>query len=133
MGAARTERPPSKRPASKRHRSERAGRLAEAATVAMYLCLGFRPLARRFRTPRGEIDLVARRGGLVVFVEVKLRATQAAAAEALTPRGRRRIVDAAQWWLAKHPAHARYTLRFDVVTWAPRSWPRRVTAAFGSE
>lgn len=112
---------------------ERAGRLAEAATAVWYACLGFRPLARRFRTPRGEIDLVARRGRLLVFVEVKLRADQTAAAEAVSPRGRRRIVEAARWWLAKHPAHARYTMRFDVVTWAPRSWPRRLTGAFADE
>lgn len=112
---------------------ERAGRLAEAATAVWYACLGYRPLARRFRTPRGEIDLVARRGRLLVFVEVKLRGDLTAAAEAVSPRGRRRIVEAARWWLAKHPAHARYTMRFDVVTWAPRSWPRRLTGAFADE
>lgn len=116
-----------------RRRSERAGRLAEAATAAIYACLGFLPLARRFRTPRGEIDLVVRRGRLLVFVEVKLRSGQTAAIESVTPRGRRRIVEAARWWLAKHPAHARYTMRFDVVTWAPWSWPRRLTGAFADE
>jgi putative endonuclease len=113
-----------------RQRAEWKGRLAESATAALYLCLGYLPVARRLRTPVGELDMLARRGRTLVAVEVKLRAMSDEAAEAVTMRGRRRIVDAVRWWLASNPAHARYTIRFDVVLWAPWSWPRRIVGAF---
>jgi len=118
------------RSASDRRRAETAGRLAETATALLYLCLGFRPLARRLRTPVGELDLLARRGRLLVAVEVKLRDSTAAAAETITARNRRRIVDAMRWWLANNPEHGRYTIRFDAVLWAPWSLPRRIVGAF---
>ena len=57
---------------------------------------GYRILAKRFRTPYGEIDLVARRRNLLAFVEVKARARLDDAAYAVTPRQQRRIIDAAQ-------------------------------------
>jgi putative endonuclease len=90
----------------------------------------YRILARRFRTPFGEIDLVARRGNLVVFVEVKARASLEEAAYAVTPRQQRRIIDAAQAWLVAHPEHAEFELRFDVMLIAPRRLPRHLLAAF---
>ncbi|MCT8972163.1 MULTISPECIES: YraN family protein [Microbaculum] len=116
-----------------RRRSERFGRLAETATVLLYLSRGYRPLARRLRTPVGELDLIVLRGRTLVPVEVKLRATAADAAFAITARNRRRILDATRWWLARHPDHARYTVRFDVVLWSPWSWPRRIAGAFEAE
>jgi putative endonuclease len=118
---------------AERRRAEAAGRLAETATLALYLCLGFRPLARRLRTPVGELDLVALRGDMLVAVEVKQRRSLAEAAETLTPANRRRLVDATRWWLARHPAHVGYTIRFDVVLWAPWSLPRRIVGAFEAE
>lgn len=121
------------RTAAERRRAEASGRLAEAATVALYLCLGYRPLARRLRTPVGELDLVARRGGTLVFVEVKLRDTEVNAAEAVTLRNRRRMAAATRWWLARNPAHGRYTIRFDAVLWTPWSWPRRIAGAYDVE
>ena len=90
----------------------------------------YRILARRFRTPFGEIDLVVRRGNLLVFVEVKARASLEEAAYAVTPRQQRRIIDAAQAWLVAHPEHAEFELRFDVMLIAPRRLPRHLLAAF---
>lgn len=113
-----------------RRRAESSGRIAETATALLYLCLGFRPLARRLRTPVGELDLLARRGTLLVAVEVKMRASTDGAAEAITARNTRRIADALRWWLAKNPEHSRYTIRFDAVLWAPWSLPRRIVGAF---
>jgi len=64
----------------------RTGLSAEARAAAYLMAKGYRILAKRFRTPVGEIDLVARRRNVVVFVEVKARATLDDAAYAVTPR-----------------------------------------------
>ncbi len=121
------------RTTTERRRSEAQGRFAETATVALYLCLGYRTLARRLRTPVGELDLIVRRGSTLVAVEVKMRVTADDAVIAITARNQRRIVDATRWWLALNPTHARYTIRFDVVLWSPWSWPRRIAGAFEAE
>ena len=87
-------------------------------------------MARRFRTGVGEIDIVARRRNVIVFVEVKARARLDDAAYAVTPRQQARIVAAAEGWLAAHPEHAQCDLRFDAMLVAPRRLPRHLTAAF---
>ena len=86
------ERPPS--PA--RVAAFRSGLSAETRAAAYLMVKGYRILARRFRTPHGEIDLVAQRRQLVAFIEVKARASLEEAAYAVTPRQQRRIIDAAQ-------------------------------------
>jgi putative endonuclease len=108
----------------------RAGLSAEARAAAWLLAKGYRIIAKRFRTPYGEIDIVARRRNLVAFVEVKARASLDEAAYAVTPRQQRRIIDAAQAWLMTHPEHADFDLRFDVMLIAPRRLPRHLLAAF---
>lgn len=108
----------------------RTGLSAESRGAAFLIAKGYRILARRFRTPYGEIDIVARRRNLLVFVEVKARANLDDAAFAVTPRQQQRIIDAAQAWLAAHPEHAELELRFDAMLIAPRSLPRHVLAAF---
>jgi putative endonuclease len=108
----------------------RTGVSAEGRAAAFLMAKGYRILARRFRTPQGEIDLVARRRNLLVFVEVKARASLDEAAYAVTPRQQRRIIDAAQAWLMAHPEHADFELRFDAMLIAPRRLPRHLLAAF---
>ena len=108
----------------------RTGLSAEARAAAFLIFKRYRILARRFRTPFGEIDLVVRRGNLLVFVEVKARASLEEAAYAVTPRQQQRIIDAAQAWLMAHPEHAEFELRFDVMLIAPRRLPRHLLAAF---
>jgi putative endonuclease len=108
----------------------RTGLSAEARAAAYLMAKGYRILAKRFRTPHGEIDLVARRRNVVIFVEVKARATLDDAAYAVTPRQQRRIIDAAQGWLMAHPEHAEFDLRFDAMLIAPRRLPRHLLAAF---
>lgn len=108
----------------------RTGISAESRAAALLIAKGYRILARRFRTPYGEIDLVARRRNLLAFVEVKARASLDEAAYAVTPRQQQRIVNAAQAWLMAHPEHAEFDLRFDAVLIAPRSLPRHLLAAF---
>ena len=106
------------------------GLSAESRAAAMLLAKGYRILARRFRSPYGEIDIVARKRNLVAFVEVKARATLDEAAYAVTPRQQARISDAAQAWLVAHPEHAEFELRFDVILIAPGHLPRHLLAAF---
>src|SRR5690554_5714671 len=109
MAKRSDERPPS--PA--RVAAFRTGLSAESRAAAFLIAKGYRIAARRFRTPVGEIDIVARRRNLLVFVEVKARMSLDAAAEAVTDRGRRRVAAAAEAWLARHPDDAMRDMRFD--------------------
>src|SRR5437763_9587737 len=108
----------------------RTGVSAESRAAAFLMAKGYRILEKRFRTPYGEIDIVARRRNLVAFIEVKARASLEEAAYAVTARQQVRIVAAAQAWLMAHPEHADFDLRFDAVLIAPRRLPRHLLAAF---
>lgn len=108
----------------------RVGITAESRAAAYLIAKGYRILARRFRCRAGEIDIVARRRGVLVFVEVKARDRLDDAAEAITLRQRARIIAAAQAWLARNPDDVMSPMRFDVVLVAPRSIPRHLPGAF---
>jgi putative endonuclease len=108
----------------------RLGLSAETRAAALLLVKGFRIVARRWRSPVGEIDLVVRRGRLLVFVEVKARGAFDDAAEAVTERQRRRIAAAAEAWLASHADDLDRDIRFDAVLVAPWRVPRHIPAAF---
>jgi putative endonuclease len=108
----------------------RTGLSAESRAAAFLMAKGYRILAKRFRTPHGEIDIVARRRNMIVFIEVKARASLDDAAYAVTARQQQRIIDAAQGWLMAHPEHADFELRFDAMLIAPRRLPRHLLAAF---
>lgn len=108
----------------------RFGLSAESRAAAFLLAKGYRILARRFRTPVGEIDIVARRRSALVFVEVKARDGFDAAAEAIGKRQQSRIIAAAELWLAGHPEDAKRDMRFDVVLVVPGRMPRHLQAAF---
>jgi putative endonuclease len=115
---------------AERKRREADGRRAETV-AALYLRLkGFRILARRWRIHAGEIDLIARRGGVVAFVEVKARADLAGAAESLGARQRRRIARAAAAFLQKRPDLQGLDQRFDVVLVAPWRLPHHISDAW---
>ena len=122
--------PPKKEAAPERVAAFQTGLSAESRAAAYLMAKGYRILAKRFRTPHGEIDLVVRRRNLVAFVEVKARATLDEAAFAVTARQQGRIVNAAQAWLASHPDYAEFELRFDAILIAPRRLPRHLLAAF---
>ncbi|WP_031551278.1 YraN family protein [Parvularcula oceani] len=96
--------------------AERAGRRAETLAALLLRLKGYRILERRFRCHAGEIDLIARRGRLVAFVEVKARADHAAALLSVTPRARRRIEAAATAWQAQRLRTLDAPVRFDIVT-----------------
>ncbi len=93
------------------HRGIRAEHFA-----AIFLRLkGYGVLERRFKTPVGEIDIIARRGNTLIFVEVKERTVMHAALESITPRMKARIASAARYYVAAHPACAAMDMRFDVI------------------
>ena len=113
-----------------RQNAESRGRRAETIAAWLLRLKLYRILARRYRTPMGEIDLIARRGRTIVFVEVKHRSGGDQAIEAVTMRSRQRIARAAALWVAAHPAAAGLDQRFDVIVAVPRRRPRHLTAVF---
>jgi putative endonuclease len=113
-------------PDAERQRRYRRGQLAEIAAAVFLVARGYRILARRFRVHSGEIDLIAVRGRLLAFVEVKRRSDEAALASAISGRQRQRIRSAADAFVARHPRYAEFDRRFDVVYLLAGSWPRHV-------
>ena len=106
---------------------------AEALACAALVADGWQVLARRARTPAGEIDVVAARPDLLAFVEVKRRPTLADAAAAVSPRQRARLLAAAEILLAGHPDWARAGTRFDVLVVDDAGAVRRIADAFRDE
>ncbi|MBN9602623.1 MAG: YraN family protein [Afipia felis] len=123
---------PSENPATNAERvtAFQTGLSAERRACLYLTAKGYRILARRYRTPHGEIDVVAKRRATLVFAEVKARNTLDDAAYSVTPRQQQRIAAAASLWLAAHPDHANLDCRFDVILIAPRRLPRHLEAAF---
>lgn len=119
-----------KTPAPARVAAFQTGLSAESRASAYLIAKGYRILARRYRTPYGEIDIVARRRNLLAFIEVKARANLDDAAYSVTPQQQQRIVAAAQAWLMNQPDYANFDMRFDVVLIAPKHLPRHLMAAF---
>ena len=114
----------------RRRRAVRAGRWAELAAVWLLRLKGYRIVARNWRCPVGEIDILARRGHVLAAIEVKNRASMAAAAEAIGSRQRRRIQRAALAFVSRELRDASLLLRFDVVLVVPRRPPRHIIDAW---
>lgn len=114
----------------KRRKAERRGRFAEIL-VAVYLRLkGYRIVALRYRTPVGEIDIIARKKDLTAFIEVKARREVRQALDAVGPAAQHRIRSAADCWLATQMDAHLLSLRYDIV--AVQKWrlPRHFVDAF---
>lgn len=122
---------PSKPKSKARIAAYRGGHRGEALAALFLRCKLYRIMQRRYKTPVGEIDLIAERLGTVVFVEVKARSRAASEAETLEGINQSRILRAAQYWQARHPARAAALLRFDVIFLTPGRWPRHIKDAFG--
>ena len=95
----------SEQPSVERVARYRRGYLSEWLAAAALLARGYRILGRRFRTPYGEIDIIAVRWRRLAFVEVKRRATRLEAEAAITPRQAGRIARAAEFWVSRNPAY----------------------------
>lgn len=104
-------------------RAQRFGRRAEWLAALYMRCKGFRVVARDLRLPGGEIDLVLRRGRLLVLLEIKARAGGDLLEEAIGERQWRRIAAAAEQFCARRPGYAELDRRFDALFLARGRWP----------
>lgn len=100
---------------AKKQAAYRKGCQAEDQAASMLCHKGYRILSRRYRSPAGEIDLVAANGQHLAFVEVKARRNLVEAAWSITPRQQRRIADAAGYWLQSYPEYQNLSMSFDAV------------------
>ncbi len=124
-------RPPrSPRDRAARKHAEVRGRRAETLSAWLLRAKGYHILARRYRTPAGELDIVARRGRTIVFVEVKARADLEAAILSITPHQQARIMRAALLFIASRPDLAAFNMRFDVMLAAPWRLPVHMRSAW---
>ena len=109
-----------------RQRAKNSGHRAEAL-AALYLRLkAYRVIARNFRHHAGEIDIVAVRGPVIVFVEVKHRTAGGAGLEAVTARQWHRIGAAAQVFVGRHQHLQKLSWRFDFIGLGRVGWPRHI-------
>ncbi len=114
-------------------RAHASGLGAEAIAMAALEADGWRILARRVRTPAGEIDAAAEKDGLLAIIEVKHRPTLAGAAAALGPRQQVRLMSAAQALMAENPDWGAQGVRFDVLVVDAAGAVRRIADAFRLE
>jgi putative endonuclease len=127
------ERPRAAAQRRRRQAAWRRGHLAELMCLWQLRLKGYRVLARRYRVPVGEVDLIVRRGGIVAAIEVKARADVATAGAAIAPRQRRRIVRALAHFVAGRPDLAPLAFRFDVMLVAPRRLPMHLIDAWRAD
>ena len=116
-----------------RRRAEARGRRAETEAALWLMAKGYTILNRRYRSPLGELDLVARRGPVLAFVEVKQRARADAALVAVGPRQQQRLVRAAAAYRARHRRLAELQPRFDLIILTPGRWPEHLRGAWRPE
>lgn len=117
---------PSSRFQAERRARHRRGHVSEYLAAAFLIAKGYRILARRFRSPAGEVDLVACRGRRLVFVEVKHRPTIEDCEASISAGQSTRIRAAADYWLARHPRHRDHDICFDAIFLASGCWPRHI-------
>lgn len=102
---------------------------AERLAAFALMLKGFRIIERRYKTRHGEIDLIARRGKLVLIVEVKARCSVQAGMDAVSHANLRRIEAAADHWLQRQSDRDELQLRMDLIVVLPRRWPVHIPAA----
>ncbi|MBB4100786.1 YraN family protein [Sphingomonas kyeonggiensis] len=122
-------RPRPRKTLEQRRKAEIEGRRGERIAGWWLRLKGWSILDRRVRTPAGEVDLVARKGNLVAFVEVKTRATAAALDFAIDERRLSRVAAAAEYLMQRY-AGPNDDIRVDVILIAPRTLPRHIENAW---
>jgi putative endonuclease len=112
-----------------RRRAYWRGLWGERMAALMLILKGYRIVQFRARTGMGEIDIIARRGRVLVFAEVKSR-KKGATAEAVHPAQAARLVRAGNAFLAKNPHFTDFYIRFDVILTGGFFWPRHIKSAW---
>jgi putative endonuclease len=115
-----------RRSAQLKQRDQRFGRLAESAAAWALRLKGFRILSMRWSCRFGEIDLIARRGALIIFVEVKARQDAETALSAITRSKRDKLNRSIRQWLTQNDDVGRFSYRIDAVLVLPWRWPKHV-------
>jgi putative endonuclease len=105
------------------------GILAEWMAMFWLMTHGYKIIKHRHRSKHGEIDIIAKQGDMLVFVEVKARASHTAALESISPRQMIRIERAARAFAARS-TYASCTMRFDVITCTPWRVPQHLPDAW---
>ena len=119
-----------KHSSSNRKKSENFGRLGETiATLYLRLKL-YSIIKKRFKSPVGEIDLIAKKGKSLIFIEVKARKSQTNLEQALEAVNKRRISRAGAYFISHNPKYCDYDLRFDVIFITPNALPYHLLGAF---
>ncbi len=113
--------------------AHRFGRQAERLAVLYLKAKGYRILATRYRVRSGEIDIIARSRGTLVFIEVKRRQELEDAMHALLPRQQARIIRAAEHWLAENNLALSTDCRFDMIVFSAYLVPHHIINAFASD
>lgn len=118
----------------KRAEAQRRGRWGESLCRLYLILTGWSVLHQGFSGNRGsgagEIDLIAKRGRTLAFIEVKTRSDLVSGLEAVSAAQQARIIRGAEGFLAAHPDLSEHTLRFDVMVARPWRWPRRYPDAW---
>ncbi|MBN9412588.1 MAG: YraN family protein [Candidatus Paracaedimonas acanthamoebae] len=102
--------------------AERKGRWAERISRILLRLKGYQILETRYKTPVGEIDIIAKRRKILAIIEVKARSTEALALESLQKTQQQRIQRAATWFLTKNPKLTGLQVRFDIILVLPWRW-----------
>ncbi|KTT73474.1 YraN family protein [Sphingomonas endophytica] len=122
-------RPPRPTTTTARRTAEEAGRRGERIAAWWLRLKGWSILDRRVRTPAGEVDLIARRGGLIAFVEVKARRSAAELDHAIDQRRLARVAAAAELLMPRYATNGE-DIRIDVLLLAPATRPRHIENAW---
>ena len=124
------ERDAKQRSRARRIKALRRGRFSEYLAALSLVLRGYRILAMHYRVTAGEIDIIARKGDLVSFVEVKARATSADSVFAVGGSTQSRIRNASLHWLQTQRDPARLSWSYDIVAVRPWRWPEHFRDAF---
>jgi putative endonuclease len=110
--------------------AEKAGRRAETFAALALQLKGYVILARRAKNPRGEVDLIAQRGKILAFIEVKMRQKPTDPAKVLTAGQMQRIINGATGWAASRSWTQNCQWRYDFILVTPWRWPVHIKDAW---
>lgn len=113
-----------------RQKAESRGRMAEWLAALYLRCKGYRILSQHERANVGEIDIIAQRGNIVAFIEVKARDGLSAGLDAISNQQQQRIIRAASSYISNNPALTRCDMRFDAIVISPLKLPTHITDAW---
>ncbi len=111
-------------------KSYKNGVIAELVAAIYLLLKGYRILERRYKTKVGEIDLIAKKGGFIVFCEIKYRPNIDSAFESISQKQQGRILRAAEYYLNSKSEYANYNIRLDAIAISPYKLPHHIKSAW---